>query len=304
MNLIFAMVLLIGIPAVVTPDEQSASMQRDISVYLPAAGAMKGWKPAGSPLTFVGEGLYDLIDGGAVIYYEYGFRQTVVQRYEGINGQSIEIQIYEMKDPAGAYGIYTFLSDIDGEVIEIENEGIGADHYLHFWKGNYFVTLISTNTDGTASTDLLMFAKDVEAKIKYRGYRPSICNLLSIDGRDPQYTKYLRGPLALSNAYYLFGGDIFGLKHGVVGDFGDFKLFIFMYDDEQESLHWYAHACNAMRRDPHFLGFTEGDNDCSMMDDDGLAIRVEPHRDYIFVYVGDTLADQRALFYKLESNLR
>ncbi|UCD18877.1 MAG: hypothetical protein JSU64_05470 [candidate division WOR-3 bacterium] len=304
MNLILGMVSLIGITAVVTPNEQSAGMQHDISTYLPAAGAIKGWKPAGSPLTFVGEGLYDLIDGGAVIYYEYGFRQTVVQRYEDIDGQSIELQIYEMKDPAGAYGMYTFLSDVDGEVIEIQNEGITADHYLYFWKGNYLVTLTSTATDGAASTDLLAFAKDVEARIKYKGHRPSICNLLSIDGQDPQDTKYLRGPLALSNAYHLFGGDIFGLEQGVVGDFGDFRLFILKYDNEQESHRSYALACNAMRREPHFQDFMEGDHECSMVDDEGLAIRVKPHNNYIFMYVGDARIDPRSLFNKLENNLR
>lgn len=286
------------------PGLDSVKIQHDISAYLPVSGQVEGWQPVGPPRAFVGEGLYEFINGGAVIYYEYDFNQAVTQEYTNIDGKSIDLEIYEMANPSSAYGIYTFRKGAEGEEVDIGNEGIIADYYLHFWKGNFLVTLIASDSEEATSSGLLAAAQEVDSRMVDKGQRPSLCNLLTIEGRAPLRINYLKGSLALSNVYYFAADDIFGLKEGVAGDFGDFKLFAFKYGDKKESSHWYTTARNEMKKGQRFEKLTDYDYECSMTDEHGLVIQMKVHRNYIFVYLGTPDIEPREVFHKIEYNLR
>jgi hypothetical protein len=304
MNPVSFVISFLVVTAIVTPSQEPAMTQHDILVYLPVSGSVEGWNRVGSPRVFKGEGLYDLIDGGAVIYYEYGFKQTVTQEYENIGGQSVDLQIYEMADPASAYGVYTFLKGTEGDEVDIGSEGIVADYYVYYWKSNFLVTLIASNSDENTVEGMLSIAKAVNNEIVGAGQRPSLCNLLALEGQEPSHIYYLEGVLALSNIYQFAADDIFALREGVVGNFGDFKLFIFKYSDAKESSRQYATARNALKNEQRFVSFKTHDNECSMFDEQGLVIHVKSHRSFIFVYLGNPDIDPRAVFYKIENNLR
>jgi hypothetical protein len=115
---------------------------------------------------------------------------------------------------------------------------------------------------------------------------------------------YLEGMLALSNIYYFGADDIFGLKQGVAGDFGDFKLFVLKYGDEKESSRWYKTARDEMKKGKRFENFMDYDFECSMTDANGLVVQMRGYLNYIFVYLGTPDKDPRAMFYKIENNLR
>lgn len=304
MNHVFVMISFLGITAVIDPSQEPAMIQHDISVYLPTSGVVEGWKPVGSPQAFVGDGLYDLIDGGAVIYYEYGFKQAITQEYANSEGESVYLQIYEMVDAASAYGIYTFRTGEEGKDIDLGNEGIVAAYYLHFWKDNFLVTLTASDFEEGAANSLLAIAAAVDKAIVETGQRPSLCNLLIIEGQAPARIYYLEGMLALSNVYYFGTDDIFGLKQGVAGDFDDFKLFVLKYGDEKESSRWYKTARDEMKKRQRFENFADHDNECSMTDEHGLVVQMRAYRNYIFAYLGTPDKDPRKIFYKIENNLR
>lgn len=304
MNHVFVMISFLGMTAVITPDQEPAMIQHDISVYLPTSGVVEGWKPVGSPQAFVGDGLYDLINGGAVIYYEYGFKQTVTQEYESIDSRSIDLQMYEMTDPASAYGIYTFLRGMEGNEVDVGNEGMIAGHYMYFWKGNFLVALTASDSQEDSANSLLAIAAAVDKAIVETGQRPSLCNLLMMEGQAPARIYYLEGILALSNVYYFGADDIFGLKQGVVGDYDDFKIFVFRYDNEKESSYWYETAQDKMKKAGRFRNIEDHNGECSMMDEQGSIIQLKAHRNYVFVYLGTPGAEPQSIFFKIESNLR
>jgi hypothetical protein len=104
---------LLGMPTVVRPS------QAPLRTVLPADGSVPGWTRDGEPQEFVGEDLYTYIDGGAEIYQEYGFRRVVVQDYESRAGKSVSLEIFEMADPAAAYGIFTFKRSGRGKVVPL-----------------------------------------------------------------------------------------------------------------------------------------------------------------------------------------
>jgi hypothetical protein len=292
------------IAAVITPGQDQAVVQRDISIYMPGSGTAEGWKEIGPSRVFVGEGLYDLINGGAVIYFEYGFKQAVTQEYENIDGHSIVLQIYEMTDPSSAFGVYTFLRGAEGKNFDIGDEGVIEDHYLYFWKGNFLITLIASDSEEGVSSAMWALAHEVDRRIMRTGERPSLCNLLKLEGEAPLRIYYIEGALALSSLYYFSADDVFGITQGVVGDFDDYKLFIFKYRDEKESIHQYTTARNELKEDERFGNFSDRNNECSMEDEQGSLIELKVHQSYIFAYLGTSDRDPDTIFYKVENNLR
>ncbi len=56
--------------------------------------------------SFAGKALYGHIDGGADLYYEYGFERLSVQELR-LNHESYFAEVYRMNDSGGAFGIFS-----------------------------------------------------------------------------------------------------------------------------------------------------------------------------------------------------
>lgn len=78
---------------------------RVLSNYLPAGAEISGWTLSEAPKTYIGDKLYEMINGGADIYHEYGFTQVMRAAYVDGRGKSIKLEIYETESPAAVYGI-------------------------------------------------------------------------------------------------------------------------------------------------------------------------------------------------------
>ena len=285
------------------PGLESVKIQHDISAYVPNSYDVEGWEPIGDPRTFVGEDLYALINGGAVIYYKYGFRQVITQDYASKDGKSITLEIYEMNSPASAYGIYTIKINTEGKSIDVGDEGILADFYLHFWKGDFLVTLTASDSEETTGSGLLALARAVDEKIQTKGQRPSLCNLLIMESYEVSNIKYLRGDLALANNFPYVIDDVFKLKEGVIGDYGDSKIFVFRYGNRNESLNRYQDARDLFRNSASFANFTDHEDGCTMVDAQGRAIHLQPYENYILIYVGTEQTDPGPILEELQHNI-
>src|SRR5215469_7216798 len=56
--------------------------------------------------TFAGSALYGFMNGGADLYYEYGFKE-LVSREIVFKGEEFTVDIYTMETPLDAFGIYS-----------------------------------------------------------------------------------------------------------------------------------------------------------------------------------------------------
>jgi hypothetical protein len=63
------------------------------------------WQKSESAMIYKGKKLYEYINGGAEIYYEYGFIQVITQSYK-YEDESLIVDIYEMKNPKAVF-LYT-----------------------------------------------------------------------------------------------------------------------------------------------------------------------------------------------------
>lgn len=216
--------------------------QNDLVIYLPEKKECGNWKPVGSPEKSVGEDLFLLINGGAEIYHEYGFKQAIMQTYENKSGKSINLELYEMIDPASAFGIYSFKTSSNGKDIQIGDEALLDDYYLNVWKGNFLITVTGFDSEQETIEGLVKLANCVDKKIKQSGSKPDILNLLIKKKLINNSVKYLKGNLALFNNCDFASGNISGIKEGVIGDYGTHKIFIFKYDDKYGSEKWFENA--------------------------------------------------------------
>jgi hypothetical protein len=67
---------------------------------------LDGWKISAAPRAFGPDNLFDLIDGGAEVYVQFGLVKMVTAEYRdaGRPGISVTAEVYDMGTPRGAFG--------------------------------------------------------------------------------------------------------------------------------------------------------------------------------------------------------
>lgn len=209
--------------------------QGTLTKALPKDGDVEGWMKHRPQQYYAGGDLYDYINGGAEIYHEYGFVQVVVQDYVNDAGKSVSVEIFEMKSPASAYGMYTFKTNSKGKWISIGNDAQLADYYMNFWKGPFLVTLTGFEETQETREGLLDIAKSVGSKIPAGGEKPPIVSFLPGGDLVAQSLKYFTGFLGLRNSHPFFSLDIVGYEEGIKANYsGGYGLFLFRFKDEGE----------------------------------------------------------------------
>jgi len=140
----------------------------DITSYLPGKTENIGWDMEGSPQQAEGEGLFDLINGGAETYLRLGFQRAIISTFSS-RGKRINLEVYEMKDPASASAVYARKAGDGGKRIPLGEAAVLHGHYLHFWKGRFQVTLAGYDSEPETLQGLMAIAKAVEERIGRSG---------------------------------------------------------------------------------------------------------------------------------------
>ncbi len=289
---------------VADPSVEQPKDQQDISHYLPQATELERWEAVGSPQIFVGDDLYSYINGGAVIYYEYGFRQVVVQTYAHEDGRTINLEIFEMTTPSSAYGMYTLKAGDSGEEVPVGTEALLEDYFLNFWKGNFVVTMTASDSEEETINGLVSLAQVVDAKIKQEAQKPSLVNSLPEESLQPLSITYVKGILALSNIYEFASDNIFGIKEAVIGNYDDYRIFVIKYNEKNQTIKWYENARNHFEKSSRFNNLTDYGNLFSMIDRQGKHIYIKPHQNYILIFWGTNETDSRIILEKLEKKIK
>jgi len=277
--------------------------RRDIIYYCPQVGEVDGWHPEREAQIAKGEDLFLLINGGAEIYHEYGFKQAVYQTYGGENGKTINLEIYEMDSPECAYGIYTFKTGKAGKLIDVGHEGWLEAYYLNFWEGNFLVTLIGFDSEQETLDGLMEIAKTVDAKIQVPIQRPPFTNYLPKENLKVNGITYIKGNLGLFNQYEFDSKNIFGLKEGIIGDYGDYSVFVFRYNDQEESLKWFEFAKMHLKKSSQFYDFIAQDHMFSMTNNKGNRLTIKPYQHTILIVSGTRNTNVNHIFGQLETQI-
>ena len=144
----------------------TSASEKDLLRILPENREIKQAVPSGEPQVAKGEKLFELINGGAVLFFKHGFQQTLFQEYQIDNGRIMNLEIYQMDTPAGAKGVFTERADPSAKQIPLGEQGLQGDYYCAFHRGVYYVTVTGSAFTKEIQQILLTTAKMVDKKIR------------------------------------------------------------------------------------------------------------------------------------------
>ena len=281
---------------------QGFSQTKNEYYYLNSIDKSGEWKLNDTVKTFQGDELFYLINGGAELYIEYGFIEVAAAEYIKNDTNSIYIEIYKMKNNNAAFGIYT-LSRVGGEILEIGNQANLYNYYVLLWKGNYFVTISSSDKNAKISGTLIHFAKAIEFNIEAKGTVPDIIELLPHENRNQTTIKYILGNIALNNIYFFDYKDIFDIAEGVVCDYENYSIFILKYKNPEESRHWFEKAKKCIINKSKFSNYRQVLNGYSVTDRNQNHIYFEPYKNFILIIFDKNNSDIDLIVNSIKENI-
>ena len=189
-----ASVLAAPAPSVSQPDilRESAGTASLAACFPPHAA---GLDIRDSARFFRGEALFDLIDGGADVFLEYGFTCAGSAHYTRDSSGSIAVDVYKMTDTLSAFGLYSYLAASTGAPAAAGQEAVAGVDFLIFWKGKHVVTI--TALEGLVRQDIAPLAKVVDAALARSGSVPDVVERLRRPEALCHDVVYLRGALGL-----------------------------------------------------------------------------------------------------------
>jgi hypothetical protein len=135
----------------------------EVSPITTAAVEIDGWRIEVEPEIYIGDSLFELINGGAEVYHRFGFVQALATQYTDAEGRSISLEVFEMGDVEGARNIYSDKTGGSGEPLEIGDEALGEDYYLNLRSGPFLITITGFDSDEQTQSGILKLALAVAA---------------------------------------------------------------------------------------------------------------------------------------------
>ncbi len=123
---------------------------------------IENWNKDLKILEFGPENLFDYINGDADRYLPYNFQKLTVVFYKNKNQpeEELEIQIYQMKTPLDAFGIYSVHRNRDKEIFPYGNDGTIGQNQAIFYQSQYFIKLSGKQLQNSSSS-LELFGKAI-----------------------------------------------------------------------------------------------------------------------------------------------
>lgn len=206
------------------------------TVDLPAGVA--GWT-AGSPSArYDPQSIYTYIDGHAEVYLAYGMKACTSRRYTGPAGEGdLVADVFEVASPEDAFGVFTH--DRDGEPVDVGEDGLFRFGWLSFWKGRYFVSIVSESETPASRQAAVELGRTLAAGLPAEGRVPAIMSALPVDGLDLRTTRFLRHPQILNTHVFLSDDNLLNLGPETSAALGTYRrsgargfLLIVDYPDE------------------------------------------------------------------------
>jgi hypothetical protein len=209
---------------------------------IPGATDLPGWSQEEKPRTFTQDTLWDLMDGGAEVYVEYGVEGAASVRYKHPGKGSVQVEIYAMKDEGSAFGIYSFNSRTKGKPVKIGDDALLTDYYLLVHKGGYFLSFTAVSDPATTMPSCLELAQAFAARIPASGGRPALLSHLPALSGTSVHQVYFRGGLGLLNLYAFDASDPFKVVEGVAAEADGTQFFVLRQADDKAAAASYDSA--------------------------------------------------------------
>jgi hypothetical protein len=133
---------------------------------LPIESRLQGWKMNSPPDTAKGLELFQLINGGAEIYIQAGFKSAILASYRNSEGKMINLEIFVMTSNESARNVYIKKISDEGKKLPIGDAALLEGYYINFRKGRFQVTLSGDDSEEETVKALLNMARLVAESIQ------------------------------------------------------------------------------------------------------------------------------------------
>lgn len=106
----------------------------------------------GEAKKYIGQDLFEYINGGAEVYHLYGFVEVQTAYYK-LDTTEIVIDLYQFDSPVQAYGLYASLRPDNPNFVNLGVEGIRSPNRIEFVKGKYMIRLTAFDEAGDVLLD-------------------------------------------------------------------------------------------------------------------------------------------------------
>ncbi len=187
---------------------------------LPPSGGVPPFARIGSTRVFPGADLYAHIDGGAEIFFEFGFERLTVQDYRGPAGE-IGVECYRMSDPLAALGIYLGRCGRETPAPGLAERHTAGRYQLLLVRDRFFVVIDNPAGTPALAEVLVAFARSVAARLPPSQPLDPFAALPAA-GLVPGSRRLIRGPVALEAIATLGRGDILQLAGTLTAVAGEY----------------------------------------------------------------------------------
>ena len=183
-------------------------------ITMPADNIYPGWSKTDSLRRFTKENLYSHINGGAVLFEEFGFVELLVQRYSN-QKKELKIEVYNMEGPESALGVYLMKKGKENPNPEIDCRNTCNPYQYIMVKGDYFILVFNAIGDTNLHSVMTKLSQELINQIAYEEIE--ILNILPILDMVPNTQKIIRGQYSLQSVYNFGSGDILTLNSKIFG---------------------------------------------------------------------------------------
>jgi Family of unknown function (DUF6599) len=189
---------------------------------VPGSNFAPGWAKSGPLRTFVGQDLFNQIDGGAEIFLEFGFAALRIQTYARDSAE-LTLNAYEMESAASALGIYLMRMGRETPFAEVTARNSSEDVQLTILKGRYFIQVDNLGEKPASRADTVALANAFLAGVADETEKTPL-DRLSAEGKVAGSERLIRGSYGLQ-PYFTFGeGDILSLGGKTFGALAAYRL--------------------------------------------------------------------------------
>ncbi len=131
----------------------------------PASGAVAGWDKTSNTRVFAAKDLWRYIDGDAEQYLQAGVVSTSTSDYKYQGQLEATIDVYTMRDSAGARKILETGQTSDARSVQVGDAGVAYEQSVTFRKGPYLVRIVAYEATPGTQQALIALAHGVEARL-------------------------------------------------------------------------------------------------------------------------------------------
>jgi hypothetical protein len=168
------------------------------------------WTRGVSADSYNRETIFDYINGAGEVYRSYAFDQVLVVIYTGSQGPDITVELFDMGDPADAYGVFSYAR-------EQEETGIGGGYeqkgrVLCFWQDRYYVCVASEERTADSDRALPDIARAISGRLPLASDPPDLLAMLPSAGLVAFNERFFHLHQSLNYHYYLARENILELS--------------------------------------------------------------------------------------------